>query len=240
MYPAYLRSPLVITTLLALFNAQVCIANAQDDLHVRAVNELVTEVIAVNRFGSMCPSLSTAAPISSVISPQPIVPLNTNIPSFAASAPASTSTSSTPTALSYTTPTHCTDPVCPLLDHDACIDAAGSTYGIICDSTLTGLVAFPPTPPRQKRGGKLQPREYTSTFTACLALCDQMGGGCRGVSWSEQGVGDGSGGNCLVYGGVTGVEGVNGTIAARRLVTYGGSGGGGGGGGTYGAGVYSL
>ncbi|KAK1065520.1 hypothetical protein LTR12_004017 [Friedmanniomyces endolithicus] len=204
---------------------------------------ILTEVIAVNRFGSMCPPSTTASTPSLAI-PQQISSATTasvgsSYFTTSVSGTPSTSISSTSSPLPPTTRTQCTDPVCPLLDHGVCVDAAGSTYGIICDSTLTGLVAFPPAV-KQKRDETLHPREYTLTFTACLAVCDQMGGGCRGVSWSEQ---SGGGGDCLVYGGVTGVEGRNGTVAARRLATYGQGGGGGGaaygGGGTYGAGGWS-
>ncbi|KAK1067530.1 hypothetical protein LTR74_006391 [Friedmanniomyces endolithicus] len=240
MHPAIFHSQLVYTAFLAFLSAQVCATNPQDGLHNRAADGTLTEVIAVNRFGSMCqpgttastPSLAIPLPISSGTAPSS----SSSYFTTSGSGAPSTSISSTSTPFPPTTRTQCTDPVCPLLDHDVCVDAAGSTYGIICNSTLTGLVAFPPTL-MQKRGEDLRPREYKQTFTACLAVCDQMGGGCRGVSWSEQ---SGGGGDCLVYGGVTGVEGRNGSVAARRLATYGQGGGGGGaaygGGGTYGAG----
>ncbi|KAK0928462.1 hypothetical protein LTR57_002657 [Friedmanniomyces endolithicus] len=235
--------PLVYTAFLAFLSAHVCATNPQNHLHDRAADGILTEVIAVDRFGSMCPP-STTAETPNLAIPQQISSATTpssgsSYFTTSVSGPPSTSTSSTSSPLPPTSRTQCTDPVCPILDHEVCVDAAGSTYGIICDSTLTGLVAFPPAL-KKKRGDGLHPREYTLTFMACLAVCDQMGGGCRGVSWSEQ---SGGGGDCLVYGGIAGVEGRNGTVAARRLATYGQGGGGGGaaygGGGTYGAGGWA-
>ncbi|KAK5683355.1 hypothetical protein LTS10_004886 [Elasticomyces elasticus] len=226
---------------------------------VPAADGATIETIAVNRFGSMCHPRSSAPTHSTSSASSLSIPSSTSSPpltstlSSSSSRTTSSTVSATPTPQPYGTNTRCTDPVCPLLDHDACLSVQGSTYGIICDSALTGLQAFPPRAKRDdgsefesdadveaegERG--LQKRKYTPTFTACLGLCDLMGG-CHGVSWSPQI--DGSvGGNCLVYGGVTGVvAGRNGTIAARRLATYGGTGAGAyGGGGYQGAGVYSA
>ncbi|KAK5713457.1 hypothetical protein LTR15_011157 [Elasticomyces elasticus] len=211
------------------------------------------ETIAVDRFGSMChprssvPTHSTSSASSHSVLSSTNSPLFTSTLSSSSSRTTTSTVSATPTPQPYGTNTRCTDPVCPLLDHDACLSVQGSTYGIICDSALTGLQAFPPRAKRDdgseyesevdveaegERG--LQKRKYTTTFTACLGLCDLMGG-CHGIDGS-------AGGNCLVYGGVTGVvAGRNGTIAARRLATYGSTGAGAyGGGGYQGGGVYSA
>lgn len=171
---------------LALSHLTVAAAEIQAALDARqepAAN-IPIETITVNRFGSMCavptapkPSVSTSA-----ISLQP---------------------SQTP--LPYTTPTYCTDPVCPHLNNAACIDTQGSTWGVICNATLSGLIAF---------GTSLRERTFETTFTECLAYCDKQGEGCKGVSYSFE--------NCLIYGSVTGTEAQNGGIAARRLETYGG------------------
>ncbi|KAK3621338.1 hypothetical protein LTR56_022874 [Elasticomyces elasticus] len=228
-------------------------ANAQ--YAAPAAGGATTETIAVDRFGSMChprnsaPTHSTSSASSHSGSSSTSSPPLTSTLSSSSIRTTSSTVPTTPTPQPYGTNTRCTDPVCPLLDHDACLSVQGSTYGIICDSALTGLQAFPPRAKRDDGSDSesesegetgLQKRKYTPTFTACLGLCDLMGG-CHGVSWSPQI--DGSvGGNCLVYGGVTGVvAGRNGTIAARRLATYGGTGAGAyGGGGYQGGGVYSA
>ncbi|KAK5739504.1 hypothetical protein LTR17_005193 [Elasticomyces elasticus] len=234
-------------------------ASAQYAEH--ATDGAMIETIAVNRFGSMCHPRSSVPTHSTSSASSPSIPSFTSSPpsistlSTSSSNTASSSVSAIPTPQPYGTNTRCTDPVCPLLDHDACLSVQGSTYGIICDSALTGLQAFPPRAKRDDGSESdsesdveaegetgLQKRKYTPTFTACLGLCDLMGG-CHGVSWSPQ-IDGSAGGNCLVYGGVTGVvAGRNGTIAARRLATYGGTGTGAGaygGGGYQGGAVYSA
>ncbi|KAK3070762.1 hypothetical protein LTR53_009878 [Teratosphaeriaceae sp. CCFEE 6253] len=213
------------------------ITNERIDPRVRAIDEVRMETIAVNRFGSMChPSSPTGLPTSrnttsfgapSLASTS--TPTSSSATSLSAALPSSASsdtTSSTSPSSSTTSPpapsttnTLCTDPTCPLLNHTTCLSpTAGSTYGILCDTGLTGLVAFPLLKAK---------RTFTASFTACLALCDKQSPGCKGASWTPQ-PGGGEGGNCLIYGSVTGEVLRNGTTAARRLATYGSGGGGGG------------
>lgn len=152
------------------------------------------QTVSVNRYGSMCPAPSISTSTSTHMAP--------STPTTASATLTRPWISGSPAP--YSNFTRCTDPVCPALNNKACRDAAGKTYGISCNATLSGPIVFPP---------RLRPRTYAADFTACLAICDREGG-CHGVSYSR------IGSNCLLYGEVTGTQPQNWSIAARRLDTY--------------------
>lgn len=157
-----------------------------------ALYGLSFHTVTVNRYGSMC-----SAPTASLPTSQASSPPHTGTMS-------NTSTAATQTPAPYSTFTTCIDPVCPALNNDACLDVGGQTYGISCDTTFSGLVAFPL---------RHRPRAFTSTFTACLASCDAEGG-CHGVSYSD------IGSSCLLFGSINGTKAQSGSTAARRIPKY--------------------
>ena len=137
--------------------------------------------------------------------------LSNTIGSISSESPSASSlalSGQTYTPLPNQSATRCQDPVCPSLNNALCIDDAGTTYGITCDSSIVGLVAFPP---------RVKKRRFAGNFTDCLAICDQEPG-CLAADWDEQSQ------NCVIYGQVTGHVSKAGKVAARKVQSLGGQG----------------
>ncbi|KAK5134742.1 hypothetical protein LTR08_006117 [Meristemomyces frigidus] len=181
------------------------------------IDPAAVQTIIVNRYGSMCPAPTAAlstAPFATLPTPQATGLSTSQTTSTDLSTTAAASAIQSPSASTFPTQpfTLCSvTPVCPTLDTDACLDASNQAYGISCNTTFTGLIAFPPR--------KLRPRTFAMDLEACLAICD-LEGGCQGVSYGFSGPAEQ---NCLLYGSVTGTTAENGSIAARKITAYGGA-----------------
>ena len=187
-------------------------------------SQLAVHTVVVNRFGSMCPvstivhtvsssNSQTASVFTSQIANHATSQIVSHIAATTTSTSSATAASTTliPTPAPNQFPTSCaTTPVCPALDKYACLDASGQIYGIFCNTTFTGLAAFPPR--------KLRPRTFATDLESCLAICDEEGG-CHGVSYGFAGPSEQ---NCVLFGSLTATKALNGSIAARRIPSYGG------------------
>ncbi|OQO04774.1 hypothetical protein B0A48_09698 [Cryoendolithus antarcticus] len=135
----------------------------------------------------------------------------------------------------------CSDTMCPALDRKTCRDDMGVTWGVLCDTRLSGIVIT--TSGRHKRvdterdldevmpaaaglGGRsaegleereltdreLTQRTYTGSFGGCTGYCGMFEKSyCVGVAYNV-----GFNGNCMSYDVVDGTFPAPGGIAAMR------------------------
>ncbi|KAK3071362.1 hypothetical protein LTR53_008767 [Teratosphaeriaceae sp. CCFEE 6253] len=113
----------------------------------------------------------------------------------------------------------CSDTMCPALDGEYCVDAAGDMYGVLCNTRFSGTVIT--------NSGKLRLRErdpsdveeelgkraYSGTFDNCADFCDSYddpSAPCTGVAYHN--------GYCMSYDTITGTFTQAGGIAAVRQV----------------------
>ena len=141
--------------------------------------------------------------------PSQIAQATTNVYTAPAVGPTSQSLSyaytvTTPTSQwltpTFSTPTpipECKDiraSICRDAEKGLCEDSNGITYGILCDTMLSGIVIT--------NSGKFlrekRKRSYTGTFRNCLRFCDDYSElECAGVSYED--------GYCQAYDSITGV-----------------------------------
>lgn len=95
-----------------------------------------------------------------------------------------------PTPTPYFTP--CSDPMCPGLNNELCLDASEVTYSISCGTVLTGVVLT---------------TAESASLEACMALCDDLG--CVGVSYGFSDLI-----RCRAFSALSGSYAANGTISA--------------------------
>jgi hypothetical protein len=112
--------------------------------------------------------------------------------------------------------------MCPALDAKQCLDAAGITYGVLCDTRFSGIV-ITNSGKKERMVKKMMEREMeeemvvekrdiTGTFNNCADFCnaynDEDATPCMGVAFD--------GGYCMAYDTITGTFGMEGEIAALR------------------------
>lgn len=126
--------------------------------------------------------------------------------------------------------------MCPELNLQTCQDEMGTSYGVLCDTHLSGIVIT--TSGKRKRGdgedaerelheaslaagslgereadGELDARTYTRTFMGCADYCGMFDvSNCVGVSFNA-----GFEGNCQALASIDGSFVVPGEIAAVRM-----------------------
>lgn len=130
----------------------------------------------------------------------------------------------------------CSNEMCPELNLQTCQDEMGTSYGVLCDTHLSGIVIT--TSGKRKRGdgedaerelheaslaagslgereadGELDARTYTRTFMGCADYCGMFDvSNCVGVSFNA-----GFEGNCQALASIDGSFVVPGEIAAVRM-----------------------
>ena len=107
----------------------------------------------------------------------------------------------------------CSDTMCPQLNNRQCVDSLGDTYGVLCDTRLSGLVITTAGKKMAVRNeedvAELEKRALTANFDGCGAYCGNYDRDvCKGMSY-ERGV-------CMSYNQITGSFSAPGAIAAVR------------------------
>lgn len=118
-----------------------------------------------------------------------------------------------PTFPTATSPSTCTDNVCPALDGQTCSDSSGHVYGILCGQRFTGITITSIGKDRLllDRGAddNIEARSYTGSLDACAASCDQFDKEfCTGVGYQY--------GVCALYDSIMGTLPQSGAIAFVR------------------------